>query len=1009
MPVILYVVFILSGIAGLIYESIWTRYLGLFVGHTAYAQIIVLTIFLGGMSIGAIVIGQRSERLKQPLVVYACVEVVVGLIGLVFHDVFVFVTHFAYDTIFPPLAGGMGLLIAKWLIAALLILPQSILLGMTFPLMSAGALRLTSGRPGRVLALLYFANSIGAAMGVLLAGFYLIAKAGLPGTLLTAAIINIAVGLVTFLGLRLLRREGEAGASQRTQPEASSSLHLPARTAQLLLVISFGTAVASFIYEIAWIRMLSLVLGSATHSFELMLSAFILGLALGALCMHRLADRFSNSVRALGIIQWCMGCAALATLPVYLQSFEWTSSLLNALDYTDQGYSLFTVARYAFCLAVMVPSTFFAGMTLPLITRTLMVSGRGERAIGWVYGLNTLGSIVGVIAAGLVLLPIMGLKNLLIEGAVIDMALGVIVLRVAARGSARARNIAYGSALALAAVTLLAVRTGPFDQYRLASGVYRYARISGPNERRILFYKDGRTASVSVAYGFAGQITSIMTNGKPDASLDSSWFKHDGQRRPVAGDESTQMLLPFITLAHAPHAQSMAVIGFGSGMTSHILLGSPEARAVYTIEIEPNMPRGSRAFYPANKRAYDDPRSHIIIDDAKSFFAGTNQKFDLILSEPSNPWVSGVSGLFTNEFYQRIRSYLTPNGVFGQWLHLYEIDDGLVLTVLSAIHHNFRSYDVYLTGSHDILIVASNAAKLPAPDWSVTQAPAFLTDFSHLLPISDLSSAHLLDRAALAPLLDHWNRGNSDFYPVLDLGTERARFMRQYAIGFQELSGGRFDIIAPFENRRTGFGTTPVVPVAELPRMRALALGAALRGAIGPDSLGQSLGTALTSAQQRRWSLDASMASPTPPPDWKKWTQEFLAVDGDLHNGTAGVVNQPFYDAVGHFLDRQKAPEPLKVAVGFLHSLSTWDFATASRQADVLLPLAVKGEDWLPVDALRSGAVVAKLKNGDADGAGKYLVALAPRSRLSPSDLRAQLLAAYVQEARHRLTAPKEE
>ncbi len=1009
MRVILYLVFILSGIAGLIYESIWTRYLGLFVGHSAYAQIIVLTIFLGGMSIGAIFTGQRSERLKQPLVVYASVEVAVGLIGLVFHKLFFLVTHFAYDTLFPPLAGGVGLLIAKWLIAALLILPQSILLGSTFPLMSAGALRLGSARPGRVLALLYFANSIGAAIGVLLAGFYLIAKTGLPGTLLTAAIINIVVGLVTFLGIRLLRPTGEVIASERVQPEVSSASHLAPRTAQLLLLISFGTAVASFIYEISWIRMLSLVLGSATHSFELMLSAFILGLALGALCMHWLADRLGNSVRALGIIQWCMGFAALATLPVYVESYDWTASLLAALDYTPQGYSLFTVARYAFCLAVMVPSTFFAGMTLPLITRTLMASGQGERAIGRVYGVNTLGSIVGVILAGLVFLPMIGLKNLLIEGAVLDMALGVILLRVAARGSARARNIAYGAALALAVVTVIAVRTGPFDPYRLASGVYRYARISGRDERRMLFYRDGRTASVSVAYGFAGKVTSIMTNGKPDASLDSTWFKHDGQRRPVGGDESTQMLLPLITLAHTPHAKTMAVIGFGSGMTSHILLGSPEARAVYTIEIEPNMPRGSRAFYPVNRRAYDDPRSHIIIDDAKSFFAGTNQKFDLILSEPSNPWVSGVSGLFTNEFYQRVRTYLTPDGVFGQWLHLYEIDDDLVLTVLSSIHQSFRSYDVYLTGSHDILIVATNSAKLPVPDWSVTRAPAFLADFAHLLPIDDLSSAHLIDRAALAPLLDHLNRGNSDFYPVLDLGTERARFMQQHAVGFQELSGGRFDIIAPFQNRRIGFGVTPVAPVPEIPRMRALALGAALRGATVPDGLGNSLGTKLTMAQQRRWSLDASLASASPPPDWHTWLEEFLAVDTDLHGGTAGVVNEPFYATVGQYLALQNAPEPLRVSIGFLHSLSTWDFATASKQADVLLPLAVKGEDWLSVDALRAGAAVAKIKIGDAAGAEKYLAALAPRSRLNPGDLRGQLLFAYVQEAKHRLAAPKGE
>src|SRR5918999_1670736 len=192
---LLTLVFILSGAAGLIYESIWSRYLGLFVGHSAYAQIIVLVIFLGGMSLGAYLIGERSERVRRPLRMYAYVELAAGVIGVLFDDVYRGVTALAYDSIFPALAGGPGLTIVKWAIAGLLILPQSILLGATFPLMSAGALRIRGDRPGRTLGLLYFANSLGAAVGVLLAGFALIRWFGLPGTLITAAAINVAVGL----------------------------------------------------------------------------------------------------------------------------------------------------------------------------------------------------------------------------------------------------------------------------------------------------------------------------------------------------------------------------------------------------------------------------------------------------------------------------------------------------------------------------------------------------------------------------------------------------------------------------------------------------------------------------------------------------------------------------------------------------------------------------------------------------------------------------------------------
>src|SRR5207302_1481567 len=179
----------------------------------------------------------------------------------------------------------------------------------------------------------------------------------------------------------------------------------------------------------------------------------------------------------------------------------------------------------------------------------------------------------------------------------------------------------------------------------------------------------------------------------------------------------------------------------------------------------------------------------------KSYFASAQHPFDVIVSEPSNPWVSGVAGLFTDEFYHRVRGWLAPDGVFGQWLHLYEIDDPLVLDVLAAIHRNFAAYDVYLVSNSDILVVATNAPRVPAPDWHVLALPTLAADLRHTLPLDSatLAGAKLIDRAALAPLLDGWPDVNSDFHPILDLGAERTRFMRRRATGFRELTVGRFD------------------------------------------------------------------------------------------------------------------------------------------------------------------------------------------------------------------------
>jgi predicted membrane-bound spermidine synthase len=1036
MIALLYIVFILSGAAGLFYESIWSRYLGLFVGHSAYAQIIVLTIFLGGMSLGAMLIGGRSERVREPLIWYAAIEAIVGVIGLVFHDIYGAVTGVAYDSLFPALAGGAGLTIVKWVLASALILPQSVLLGMTFPLMSAGILRRMPERPGHVLALLYFSNSLGAAAGVLIAGFYLIAVAGLPGTLIAAAILNVLVALVTFIGLRVTEMRGARvpaegawvgtrdaevrdASSTAASPAAEGASRIPtnppaagARAShialptlwRLLLLVAFGTAVASFIYEIAWIRMLSLVLGSATHSFELMLSAFILGLALGALWAHRRADQFANPVRALGIVQWMMGFAAMATLPLYLMSFEWTVHLLDALDRTDAGYWLFTVARYGFCLLIMLPATFCAGVTLPLITKTLLVAGKGERAIGMVYGVNTLGSIVGVILAGLVLLPLLGLKPLLVQGAVVDMVLGVVLLRVAAGSSAPGRRFALAAAVGVLAVASLALWRNDFDQRLLSSGVFRFGFLPNTNQRAIMYYRDGRTATVTVGRTLSDGNIFIATNGKPDASLDSTWYRKagtTGQRKPMGGDASTQVLLPLIALAHAPKAETVAVIGQGSGMTSHFLLGSPHVKKLVTVEIEPEMIRGSRYFYPANKRVFDDPRSQFVVDDAKSYFAATDKRYDLILSEPSNPWVSGVSGLFTTEFYSRVKRYLSEDGVFGQWLHLYEINDWLVLTVLAALHQNFASYDMFLTSGGDMLIVASNSPLLPRPDWSVFDYPLIADDLRHAREFTprSLEASRLASRAGLVPLLDTWQYPNSDYYPLLDLGTERSRFKAQIAGGFSSLGSARFSIVAPFLGARSEFSNEMTPPVPNIPRSRHLSIGASIRALIHSQPLDSALDDRTQTALYRYWRFQNTIDADRAPTDWRSWVADAAAVEQDVHGGTAGVVDEEFYTQVRRFLDRHSAPPEARAVFDFLYGMAIWDFQAASTASEVLLKPAVDRKDWLDVDVLRDGAVVAKLRTGDAAGARRVMGALAARSDRGPEDMRSRLLESYLRAA----------
>ncbi len=1008
MTLVLTLVFVLSGAAGLIYESIWSRYLGLFVGHSAYAQVIVLVIFLGGMSVGAALASRYSTRFREPLLWYAGIEAAVGLLGLAFHPIYTATTGLAYDSIFPALAGSGALGAVKWAIAAAMILPQSVLLGATFPLMTAGVLRRVQGSSGRVLGVLYFANSLGAALGVLVAGFWLIGKVGLPGTLLTAAAINLLVAAATVAAVRFapdaeddLAQALDSAVIGEEEPAAPSAPALGDRRElwQLLLAVSFGTAVASFIYEIAWIRMLSLVLGSATHSFELMLSAFILGLALGAFWVRKRADRVVDPLRMLGFTQFLMGVLAIATLALYADSFHWMASLLEAVDENDAGYQLFNFARYGISLAVMLPPTFCAGITLPLITRMLLTNGEGERAIGAVYSWNTLGSIVGVAAAALWLMPALGLRGLLILGGAVDVALGVWVLWRRAGGNLPLKQTAGLAGLAGLSVVVVTSISPGLDPGILSSGVFRYGTVPEVGSRNVVFYKDGRTASVSVRLG-GDSAYSLATNGKPDASVSHQWFVEppvDSLRLPLNGDESTQVLLPLITLAHVPQAREAAVIGHGSGITSHFLLGNETLDRLVTIDIEPQMIEASRLFLPANLRAYDDPRSHFVHDDAKSFFAASNHKYDLILSEPSNPWVSGVSGLFTEEFYQRVSGYLSPEGVFGQWLHLYEIEDDLVLGVLAALHRHFASYAVYLTNDVDILVVASNQPRLPAPDWSVFTTEDVRIDLARFAPIDPaaLRQALLLTRADLAPLLDSV-APNSDFHPLLDLGAERARFLSHSAEGFLGLSTDRFDLASALADRTIPLNTARR-PALSLKRIERQALAARLRAG---DRLSSSDTTSANrdfqAAQLRGEQLAQGMASGRAPADWFLWFVEMIAVEEDRHGGTMGVVDAPWYASVERYMQQQGAPADGISALRMLRAAVTYDWTTAARETQVQVESHNRGRRWLPPGLFFDAAVLARLKAGDFNGARAVFSRLSGESGRAANDLRTRLLDAHI-------------
>src|SRR5262249_23765561 len=248
-----------------------------------------------------------------------------------------------------------------------------------------------------------------------------------------------------------------------------------------------------------------------------------------------------------------------------------------------------------------------------------------------------------------------------------------------------------------------------------ASGVSRHGALTRRREAPMLKHRDGKTTTVSLMD--FGTDRSLRTNGKSDGAIN---MDPAGAR---ISDEVTMTLTAAIPLAYRPDAVTAAVIGIGTGLTTHTLLGSSTLRSVETVEIEPAMAEASRQFAPRNSNAFADPRSHIVFDDAKTYFSTHNRKYDIIISEPSNPWVSGVSSLFTAEFYRLIRRHLDEDGVLVQWFQMYEIDASLIASVLRALGEAFPDYAVYASTGSDLLIVAGEARTLARPLADVTAMP----------------------------------------------------------------------------------------------------------------------------------------------------------------------------------------------------------------------------------------------------------------------------------------------
>ncbi len=660
---------VVSGGAALVYQSLWMRSFGLVFGNTTDAVAMVLAVFMGGLALGSALAARRPNA--DPLCAYGVVEIGIGSAVLLSLPLLR-----ALPWAYGELAGFEGPveMAGRVVLASIVLLPATVMLGMTIPL--AVEVLARAGRPVRAsFGRLYLLNTLGGAAGVALTPFLLVPVLGVRGALMAAAAGSLAMG-----GLALYwRREVTLSAEPppRTEEAADegrfSASGLPPEDERarrvLVAVLAAVLGAATLGIEVLWARSYALVIGSSVYAFSLMLLAVLLGIASGASVYGRVRARIERPTRAVGLLFTVAAVAVLAGqwaiggLPV---------AYLAALDVLPVSFVAHQLAGLVLCLATMLPVTLVLGLTFPLLLHLADADrGSAQQASGRLYAWNTGGAIVGAVAAGLLLVPRLGLQPSYLVFAALLLGGGARALAEAAAWRPLVRTLVpVGLVLALFVVS---PRWTPWDPVLMSSGVHRYglewrehlgsAFELGDwlrDQRELVFYREGAEAVVAVSETDSGR-RFLSVNGKTDAGSG-------------AEDVVTRKFIAHIPMLLHPEARRVLVIGWGAGATAASAALHPAVESIECVEIEPAVYEAAPLFAELGGALVEDPRFRISFGDGRNHLLRARESWDVIVSEPSNPWISGVSNLFTREFYEVVESRLAPGGIFGQWFHYYNLE-----------------------------------------------------------------------------------------------------------------------------------------------------------------------------------------------------------------------------------------------------------------------------------------------------------------------------------------------
>jgi spermidine synthase len=703
--------FLLSGATGLIYEVVWARMLGLVFGATTIAISAVLTAFMGGLALGSAVAGKRIARIIRPLRAYALIEIGIGLYALIVPMLFGAADH-TYGVIWQSFHPGFyGFAFLRFVLATIVLIVPTALMGATLPVIVLAVRQLGNFKSSAVTRL-YSLNLTGAIAGTIAAGFLLLPSFGVRATTRVAALANLLIGIMV-----LVFDSRRTSLPIRVEPQnAHDSVEAgdQAGTSRFWLVCAFASGLVTIAMQLFWSRVLSMIIGSSTYAFTIVLALFLIGLSLGSwIVSARAGQNVIKLRRSIMFVQLATALSILLSLRITNSVPSWLIHIAFRFG-INSWPGLLALQIVAAATMILLPATLM-GMTLPIVlawagnsTRKKAAKGSAN-SVGLSYAINTIGAILGALAAAFILIPIAGtrLTAFWITSICIAVAAAAYQPGAAVRDRALARSLSIGITLLLIILAfgvwprlnVNALSIGAYDSFvrvlaRSRGDVPENGESDRPEDHQLLMFQEGRTATVSVRRDWG--ITSVAINGRTNAS--------------DAGDMPTQVLLGQLGVVFAPRVDNGLIVGFATGVTAGSVLRSSISR-VDCVEIEPAAIASSRYFEHVNNHPLSDPRLHLIVDDARTYLRVNPKLYDVIISEPSHPWVPGVANLFTREFFTLGRERLRSDGAFVQWLQIYQLSNESLRSVLRTFSEIFPHVAVFrIEGAakgKDLILVGS--------------------------------------------------------------------------------------------------------------------------------------------------------------------------------------------------------------------------------------------------------------------------------------------------------------